>query len=85
MRDDGKVRTGLNPGGGDLVEWRARIETESIEASCRPLEAAALMGLRTQAIAMHADRLGLTRGDVTRLPFGQPTDGFPGLLVSHWQ
>ena len=83
MGDHGKVRTGLNPGGGDLLEWRARIETESIEASCRPLQATTLMGLRTQAIAVHADCLGLARGDVSGLPFGHPAEGLPGLLVSH--
>jgi hypothetical protein len=37
VRDDGKVRTGLNPGGGNLPEGRARIEPKSIEASRCPL------------------------------------------------
>jgi hypothetical protein len=83
MRDDGNARTGLNPGGSDLLEGRARIEAKSIEASPRPLEAATLAGLAPQRIAVHADCLGLRRGDVSGLPFGDSAKGLPGVLVCH--
>jgi hypothetical protein len=83
VRDDGKVRTGLNPGGGNLPEGRARIEAKAIEASRRPLQAAALAGLAAQAITVQADRLGLRRRDVSSLPFGDSAESFPGVLVCH--
>jgi hypothetical protein len=83
--DDGKARTGLNPGGGDLLERRARIEAKAIEASPRPLEAATLASLAAQGITVDANRLGLRHGDISGLPFGDSAKGLPGILVCHLQ
>jgi hypothetical protein len=83
VRDDGKVRTGLNPGCGNMPEGGARIEAKAIEASRRPLQAATLAGLAAQGITVHADRLGLRRGDVSGLPFGDSAEQLPGVMVCH--
>lgn len=81
--NDGKVRTGLNPGGGNLPEGRARVEAKAIEPSRGPLQAATLACLTAQGISVHTDRLGLRRGDVSGLPFSDSAEQLPGIMVCH--
>jgi hypothetical protein len=83
VRNNGMARPGLNPSGRNLLKGRPRIEAKSIEASRRPLQSATLAGLAAQGITVHAGRLGLRRGDVSSLPFGDSAKMFPGIWVCH--